>query len=533
MSSHRPRDHNSVPEGVEITRTARTPEWRSDVGVEVAVERRGRPRHRLVTIGDSLTHGFQSGAIFNTDLSYPALIARGLGWYKEFRRPQYPGFGGIPFNIELIVRMLEERFGDRTSAWELPGALFHLRQHLAEAEDWWDDGPGSRLPPRAAINHNLGIYGWDLRDALSRTADTAHESERTRRGAAIVPLVRNADRIAAARVLDSARDEAGGALTPFQAAEKLSRDGTDEDPEGDGIETLIVFLGANNALGSVVSLKVRWSDEGYDDLKQKADYNVWQPEHFAAEWAQVVGEVRKIRARHVIFGTVPHVTIAPVARGVGGKVEKGSRYFRWYTRPWISDKDFDPVEDPRLTADEARAIDSAIDMYNHTIVASVKAEREKGRDWRVLDIAGLLDRLASRRYIDDPDAKKPDWWTPYDLPDELARLTPVPDSRFFVSGPDGRERGGLFSLDGIHATTIAYGLMAQDFIRVMQEAGVEFMRRDGSTPREGEVRVDWNWLIPLDSLINTPPRSLGANVKLVGWLDQKLDVLQRLWAGAG
>jgi len=531
--ANRQTQREPVPEGVEITRTPRTPEWRSDVGVEVDVNRRGRPRHRLVTIGDSLTQGFQSGAIFNTDLSYPALIARELGWYDEFRRPHYPGFGGIPLNIELIVRMLEERFGDKVSAWELPGALFHLRQHFAEAEDWWDKGPGSRLPPRGPINHNLGIYGWDLRDALSRTADTAHESERTEHGAAIVPLVRNADRIAAARVLDSARDEAGGPLTPFQVAAQLSRDGTDEDPAGDGIETLVVFLGANNALGSVISLKVRWSDDGYDDLKRKAAYNVWHPEHFAAEWAQVVEEVRTIKARHVIFGTVPHVTIAPVARGVGGKVEKGSRYFRWYTRPWISDKDFDPVDDPRLTADEARAIDSAIDMYNDIIVASVKAERENGLDWRVLDVAGLLDRLASRRYIDDPDAEKPDWWTPYELPDELARLTPVPDSRFFVSAPDGRERGGLFSLDGIHATTIAYGLMAQEFIRVMQEAGVEFMRRDGVTPRRGEVRLDWDWLIPLDSLIDKPPRSLGANVKLVGWLDEKADVLKRLWAGAG
>ena len=90
-----------------------------------------------------------------------------------------------------------------------------------------------------------------------------------------------------------------------------------------------------------------------------------------------------------------------------------------------------------------------------------------------------------------------------------------------------------FSLDDIHATTIAYGLMAQDFIRVMREAGVEFMHRDGVTPRKGEVHPDWNWLIPLDSLIAKPPRSLGANVKLVGWLDEKADVLKRLWAGAG
>jgi hypothetical protein len=522
----------ALPDGVEVTRTTREPETRSDVGIEVTVKATGSPRHRLVTVGDSLTHGFQSGAIYNTDLSYPAIIAWELGCYPQFRHPHYPGFGGIPLNIELLVRDLEERFGDEVSWWELPGALFHARHRLAEAEHWWDAGPGSVLPPRGLINHNLGIYGWDLRDALSRNADNAHEGLRTPDGHHIVPLVRNADRISAGRVLDSARTPGGLPLTPLEAAAAVSREGTEDDPDGDGIETLIVLLGANNALGTVIGLRVHWSGPGYDDLKKKSEYNVWQPAHFAAEWAQVVSRVREIRARHVIFGTVPHVTIAPVARGVGGKIETGSRYFRFYTRPWISDGDFDPADDPHLTADEARAIDSAIDSYNDTIVASVVAAREEGRDWRVLDLAGLLDRLARRRYIDDPDVRLPAWWTPYELPDELRRLRPEPDSRFFASGPEGRIQGGLISLDGIHPTTVTYGLMAQEFMGVMQEAGVQFTRRDGATPRAGEVRVDWDRLIGNDSLISHPPRSLDSDVTLIGWFDEKIDILKRLWAGA-
>lgn len=522
-----------MPEPQSRPAPQRKPEFRSDAGIDVEVERSGRPRHRLVTIGDSLTHGFQSGAIFNTDLSYPAIIAHALGWHREFRFPRYPGYGGIPLNIELVVRVLEERFGDRVSGLELPRALFHLRQHLAEAEDWWEKGPGSQPPPGGPIMHNLAVYGWDLRDALARTADSAHEDERTPLGDAIVPLVNNADQIAASRVLHTARDEAGKALTPFEAAERLSREGTHEDADGNGIETLIVFLGANNALGSVLSLTLNWSEDGYDDLKRKAEYNVWRPEHFAAEWKLVVKAVERIKARHVIFGTVPHVTIAPVARGVGGKVAPGSRYFEYYTRPWISDRQFDRLDDEHLTADQARRIDAAIDAYNETIVESVKAARKAGRDWRIVDVAGQLDRLASRRYLDDPLVPKPKWWSPYELPAELARLTPIPDTRFFSSGPEGPERGGLFSLDGVHPTTIGYGLIAQDFIRAMQEAGVEFLHGDGVTPREGEVRVDWNRLIRLDTLISQPPRSLGTNVKLIGWFDEKVDVFERLWAGAG
>jgi hypothetical protein len=181
------------------------------------------------------------------------------------------------------------------------------------------------------------------------------------------------------RVLDSARDDSGSGLTPLQAAAKLGEEGTDKDPSGDGIETLIVFLGANNALGSVLSLTVKWSGDGYDDLKEKAAFNVWRPSHFKAELDLIATEIGKVRARHVIWATVPHVTIAPLARGVGGKVQPGSRYFRYYTRPWISDRDFDPMEDhPYLTADDARAVDSAIDQYNGAIATTVRAGREAG-----------------------------------------------------------------------------------------------------------------------------------------------------------
>src|SRR3954454_6407184 len=306
-----------IPDTFEIRSTPRVPVASSDLGIEVDVDRRGAPRHRLVAVGDSLTHGFQSGAIYNTDLSYPAIIAWELGCYPQFRHPHYPGFGGIPLNIELLVRDLEDRFGDDVSWWELPGALFHARHRLFEAEHWWDTGPGSVLPPRGLINHNLGIYGWDLRDALSRNADNAHEGLRTPDGHHIVPLVRNADRISAGRVLDSARTPGGLPLTPLEAAAALSREGTEDDPDGDGIETLIVLLGANNALGTVIGLRVHWSGPGYDDLQAKAAYNVWQPAHFAAEWARVAAALRTVRARHVLIGTVPHVTIAPVARGIG------------------------------------------------------------------------------------------------------------------------------------------------------------------------------------------------------------------------
>jgi len=246
-----------------------------------------------------------------------------------------------------------------------------------------------------------------------------------------------------------------------------------------------------------------------------------------AELKELVTQVKTIKARHVIFGTVPHVTIAPIARGVGTKVRTGSRYFAHYTRPWIDDANFNSREDPNITENQARAIDNAIDQYNDAIVAEVLAARQSGLDWLLMDVAGLLDRLASRRYLLDPQAR-PDWWTPYELPPELAALTPKPNSMFFGSGPNGRTQGGLFSLDGIHPTTIAYGIVAQEFIRVMQQAGVKFFFGDGKTQRTNAIQVDFSRLLKLDSLISSPPTSLSSDLRLIGWLDQVADIFGRL-----
>jgi hypothetical protein len=99
----------ATPETVEVTAAARPPADTPELGVEVEPDRTWTPRHRLVTIGDSLTHGFQSGAVFNTDLSYPAIIAYELGWFDQFRQPSYPGFGGLPLNLEFLLRDLEAR----------------------------------------------------------------------------------------------------------------------------------------------------------------------------------------------------------------------------------------------------------------------------------------------------------------------------------------------------------------------------------------------------------------------------------------
>jgi len=530
-----------TPPDVNVQPDAREPVIDPTLGIPVNINKQGTPRHRLVTIGDSLTHGFQSGAIFNTRLSYPNIIAREMGW-NQLRYPTYEGPGdGLPINLEHLARQLDQKFGLNIDWWEFPSFLSFVRNYLDEVEDYWERDAGSIPPdPKRPINHNLAVYGWDLRNTLSRTAQICQQvlEENPSDDDYLRQVVEYHNERAAIRVLNSARDANGKALTPLQAAAALGAEGLQETNDGDGIETLIVLIGANNALGSVLTFKVVWSDTGYDNMAINDRYTVWRPTHFQAELDRVVAEVKQIRARHVIFGTVPHVTIAPFARGInkdleGKKAAVGSRYFPFYTLPWINDEEFDPDKHPHLTGQEVRAIDSAIDQYNESITEAVRSSRSEGRDWYVFETAGLLDRLASRRYIEDPLAR-PDWWEKvggdYKLPPALQKLSPVPNSRFFRSGANGRTDGGLFSLDGIHPTTIGYGIMAQELIKIMQLAGVKFYH-DG-TERIGEVKVNFDRLIAEDTLISKPPRSLSSAVDLIGTIDKNFNIFSSMLKGS-
>lgn len=389
---------------------------------------------------------------------------------------------------------------------------------MAELEDFYERGAGSRPPNVAGINHNLAVYGWDLRDTLDRTARSCAEAIGQPKDNWLDQRIENANERAALQVLPSATDELRD-LTPLGAARRLGEDG--------GIETLIVLLGSNNALGAVTGLRVEWSGPGYDTLDGKRPFTVWRPEHFQVEFDLVAEQVRQIQARHVIWGTVPHVTIAPIARGVGDKVEPGSRYFPYYTRPWIKDPQFNPSQDPKITSQEARAIDSAIDQYNQHIAATVGQAREGGLDWYLFDLAGVLDRLAYRRYIEDPNAQ-PAWWRPYELPAVLAALDPIPDSRFLAwEGGGHRIRGGLFSLDGVHATTIGYGIIAQELITIMRRAGVTFHQANGLTPRADPVTVDFQRLLRRDTLLAAPLPLVGSGLEILGWADEALDLVKR------
>lgn len=523
---------------VRIRREPRPPERDPTLGIPVEVDRTGVPANRLVTIGDSITQGFMSAAIFRTDLSWPAVVAHELGLRPGvgFRHPIYEppaGPGGLPLDLERLVRGLEQRVGERLDWYETLRALRYVRNRMDDIEDFWERGPGLTLAPTTAPYHNLAVYGADLLDTLLLDADViARRLAEATRDQLVMQVVEHDNDRAWRTVLESCRAPDGAARTVLDAARAMGEEGTDAG-DGAGIETLVVLLGANHALGSVVSLDVRWTPDDYLDvtprrrLESKEAHNAWQPAHFAAEWDLLVTALRRIRARHVIVATVPQVTIAPVARGWRAKATRGSRYFPYYVRPWVDDDDFDVDRDAHLTEQDARTIDSAIDAYNTTIVQSVREARQEGRDWYLFDLGALLDSMATKRYIEDPAARPP-WWEPYQLPAELAAMSPVPSTRFFASGPTGRTEGGFFSLDGVHPTTIGYGVIAREVVRIMDRlAGVEFRTPLGVVRPPGSVDVDFARVLASDTLNTRPPQMLSSTLSLIGWLDETVDWIAR------
>lgn len=512
-------DPEPTPGDVMVDAPPREPVGDPTFGIDVPGAGDGVPRHRLVVVGDSLSHGFKNLAVSDVELSYPAMIANALGW-KGFKAPTYVGHGGIPLNLEWLLRRLETKFGKEISGLvETAQAFAFTRNLLDEHEDFWERGEGARIPRWPWMNHNLSVYGWDLRDVLSRDADKIRDSLAEPSDDPLMQLPENADQIAALRVLDSARDVLGEALTPLEAAAHLGEDG--------GIETLIMWIGSNNALPCVLNLNVKWTrDEDYAHPVKKNRYTVWRPTHFAAELGLVVAEVRKIQARHVLWGTIPHVTIAPLARGYGDR-DPHSAYFPYYGRPWLDEDTFlaDRNRYPHFTGAEAFAVDRAIDQYNAAICDHVKAARADGLDWRVVDLSGVLDRLAYRRFLEIPTAQ-PEWWEEYPLPPEFEReLNFKPDTRFLRSGPNGVSEGGLVSLDGVHPTTIGYGIVAHECIKVMSAAGVQF---DAPIDFTGVARSDTLCKTPLASLENTLEtlRRLDGRFALIGRFERALRFLR-------
>jgi hypothetical protein len=176
-------------------------------------------------------------------------------------------------------------------------------------------------------------------------------------------------------------------------------------------------------------------------------------------------------------------------------------------------------------------IDQVIARYREILKRRVR-EHNQGRaraglpeNWFVVDTHQALERIAYRRYVEDPSVPPPPGWSRYPMPEVYQRAGL--DTRFLRVREGKRVAGGLFGLDGLHPTTAGYGLAAQEFIDSMAAAGVPFFHGQRRTPRSGPIAVDFERMIKLDSLLDRPPQTLDDLWEKLAKIDEILDLFRR------
>lgn len=503
---------------------------------------------KLFTIGDSISQGFMSGAAARTDLSYSALIAKQLK-VQNYNYPKWEK-GGHPLNIEEVFRRLQKRLGSEIGGLiEWPVALNLINNYLDEVEDYYERGDG-KLPRAASAYHNVAVRGFDLSSSwqinpdLCRSYITTSPNQKDNWwGMVDESFLRTAYTVLAA----------GG--DNFSQLDWLQH-----HHQTEGVENVILWLGANNALGTVLGLSINQTSNngkafanGPDSVsyetRRKKDWNLWHPEDFRVEYNFMLDKVVSIMENNphhtdykVFVATVPLVTIAPIIKAVGEAndrqdieviewpvnpafpapmslnelslpKEKKYSYGKYYT--YFPFADNFTINDKHLNFQEIIHIDNCIRQYNRIIqelVVDANKQLNK-RCFHIVDIGTTLSEMALKRNSFQPT---------YKFPDYFHFVHPNPDTRYYGTTRQGEiKAGGIFSLDGVHPTAIGQGLIAYEFLKVMKHAG--------SYTGDPEKHIDWQAIFDSDDLYTQPIGLLGEiydNAKLAKWVMDAIDKIK-------
>jgi hypothetical protein len=467
----------------------------------------------IIALGDSLTQGFQHGAIRRAEWAFPAMIARSFG-HSVPDGHRVPDFGklGYPVDLERLFVELEQYVGDSIGRLEWLLKLPELvGGHLDQIEDYYERGSGSRPLPFDGHYHNLAAWGFTVNEALTLTPAMCAARVATGEGlikddlfdVPAMPMHR-----AAMRVLNP------GASAPRDNATMLEnlRGLAQTEP----IDMLLVWLGSNDCLGTVLTLEVAdmpTDYEGEDPFEREA-FNLTSVAQFRRDYIRLAKEITAILAcaggrRQVYVGTVPYVTIPPLTHGTG---TLDAKYFDRYG--WFFRNDDDGKS---LTRRQAQLIDERIDGFNESI-----HEVAQTYGWTLVDTAEMLEQLAVRRNgpVDQTGSRLRHYLESRGYPQHpLLALDPVPCVSLYTVAPNPnggyrRTGGGLFGLDHVHPSTLGYGLAAERFLEAM-------IANNPDDPVVANARIDWDNVIRQDPLEQSPPRlwdDMMVHAKSYPWL---------------
>jgi hypothetical protein len=464
---------------------------------------------KLFTIGDSISQGFMSLAAARTDLCYSTLIAQALGLKTGSRREHnadyfYPEWkeNGLPVNLEKIMRALNKQYGVSINGFKWITVARRINEVLDKSEDYYERGEGKEDQPYFGCLdyfHNISVRGFDIADSWLVTPEICKKqiamADKKSKNDGFLTGANSALLRTALKVLSPKLDKNFSQL-----------DWLEHHSSTQGVDNLILWLGANNVLGTIFTLDIKQTPNNstkrpykYSHIKRKAlCWNLWHPEDFEAEYKELLNRVdtimEKNKSRHwnVFIGTIPLVTIAPLAKGMGSPIHVPDRgiYYEHYTY-FPFNEYFVHRAGRQLTAQQAIHIDNCIIAYNQTINALISQKNQlhlnrSGRSpYHVVDICKALNNMAWKRNNGQP---------PYQFPDFFNHINPQVDTKYYHADSEGRFcEGGIFSLDGIHPTAIGQGIIAHEFMKVMQSAGISFSNS-----------LNWKAIFESDELYNSP-----------------------------
>jgi hypothetical protein len=465
---------------------------------------------KLFTIGDSISQGFMSSAAARTDLCFSTLIAGALGLNpgsenKENVDYYYPQWkhGGMPANAELLLRSLNRKYGTRISGMDRLTVLHTLNRILDASEDYYER-EGGREDRKYHGNfpyfHNVSTWAFEIADSWLVTPELCLrviEKQRPIDGGDGWLAVANAAFYRTALKV----------LSPNLDKNYSQLDWLKHHAETEGLENLVLWLGSNNALKTLLAMEtVQTPDDPFNSPhylshqeRKKRGWNLWHPNDFNEEYTELLQRIDHTMRKHnkfkdwkVFVATIPYMTITPLLKGIGPKVNIGKRgnYYQYYTYEIFEEK-FALKRDIYLKLHQVLYIDDYINEYNKIIHKVLERknrqhlEENNGKRYFLVDLGDSFKRMDWRRNDGNPD---------YQFPDYLKTLNPMVNTKYYFADTEGKlMRGGLFSLDGVHPSAIGQGLIAHEFLKVMKKAGITF-----------KMELDWPKIVRNDDLYCNP-----------------------------
>lgn len=462
---------------------------------------------KLFTIGDSISQGFMSGSAANTHLSYSTLLADALG-EKNYRYYKWDERYKTKIDLERILRALERKFGSNIRGLEWLSVFSVINSILDQAEDFYERGGGKPgIPVGSPYDkkgfHNVAVEGMDVADAFMVTPKTCLDAiaKSKHKGDGYLHAVSNPFSRNAYRILNPLGDKAPKKFMGYSAVDWLKHCAKEE-----GIENVCLWLGANNALGTVLDLKISPTPNDPERVlnatrEERLGWNLWHPNDFKAEYKVLIDKVMDAMQDNtepdwnVFVGTVPLVTIAPLAKGMGEKrimddpsrPGKKSLYYEFYSYFPFTERNAKKTG-KYLPFRDAVFIDKTIVKFNdiiRSLVNEANSRYDKPR-FHIVDISTALTSMAWKRNLGQPT---------YKLPEALEFSYPPIDTKYYDTTEDGDIRsGGVFSLDGVHPTSIGQGIIAWEFLKEMEKIN----------PSVKADSLPWDDIIASDSLRQKP-----------------------------